>query len=143
MAKEYEPAFSELKTLYSEILTLIDNYINSFSDLDLLSFSITKEKSKEKVTKYYMFSLESVKLLEKADSVITNLTPLLYEAYEKNDNESVKIIGEALLRQDEFKKSISDFMGSCEKEISQKDKIISIQALYRSALVLKQKIKEL
>ena len=110
MAKEYEPAFSELKTLYSEILTLIDNYINSFSDLDLLSFSITKEKSKEKVTKYYMFSLESVKLLEKADSVITNLTPLLYEAYEKNDNESVKIIGEALLRQDEFKKSISDLL---------------------------------
>ena len=143
MKKEYEEIKSNLKTLCEEFLATADKYINSFSASELLSFGLSKEEAKERITQYDLFTSSAVSFLEKRDSFIAKLTNILYKSYDKNDEEMVKAIGETILEQDKLKGFVSDFMANCEKDISRKEKKVSLQALQRNAISLKQKIASL
>lgn len=143
MEKEVEEIKSNLKMLCEDFLNTIDKYINSFSDLELLSFGLSKEEAKEKITQYDLFTLSAVSFLEKRDGLIAKLTKILYRSYDANDEKLVKAIGEIILKQDKCKDIISDFMASCEKDISRREKSLSLQSLQRNAISLKQKIASL
>lgn len=143
MKKEFEEIKSNLKKLYEDLLNTVDQYINSFSNSELLSFGISKEEAKEKIKQYERFISGMAVCMGNVDSQVARLTKLLYSFYDINDEEMVKNIGEIILKQDRYKAIISDFMESCEKGISRKEKKASPQALQRNAIALKQKISSL
>lgn len=135
---QYAPIISELNKHYISFSQAIGEYLKSFTEDILLSFSFSKEEIKEILKLHYIFAASAVNFLEKTDSFVASLTKFLYDAYDKNDQDTVIKLGKIISRQFDCKDHISSFIRVCEEAIKADGQNVSPRALYKEATIFKK-----
>ena len=125
----------QLKTYIDELCARTDEYLKSFDNSALMSFSEPEKDIKSYKHNYYIFTSKLNEVLDGINSSIAHLCSFIDQPEQSLDIKLTKRIGRILEANIHFEKSTETYTHNMQKELS--DGQISTTALVKATLTFK------